>query len=272
MRAIDFLSAVSPVLPQSPVPENSVQHSPKFHRADRGSLIVRSSVLPFRRKPTVVGSPPLSQFTPWLIATAYPLGRYGVVPAYFQQVEVTGRHHLPLSGPMILAPTHRSRWDAIMVPFAAGHDITGRHLRFMVSANEVVGLQGWLIRHLGGFPVDTHRPAIATLRHGVELLQQGQTLVIFPEGDIFRQTVVQPLKPGLARIALQAQGNHTDLGVKIVPIHIRYSRPNVPWRCRVQIHIGAPLVASNYCLSSPKLSAQQLTTDLYHQLSSLGEC
>lgn len=272
MRSIYFSTAVNPILPQSPAPENSVQHSPKFHTAHRGSLIVRSSVLPFHRKRTVPCHPPLSQFSPWLIAAAYPLGRYGVVPAFFQQVEVIGRHHLPLSGPVILAPTHRSRWDAVMVPFAAGHDITGRHLRFMVSADEVTGLQGWLIRRLGGFPVDTHRPAIATLRHGVELLQQSQSLVIFPEGNIFREPQVQPLKPGLARIALQAEVNHPDLGVKIVPIHIHYSSPTVPRRCRVQIQIGAPLLVSNYCLSSPKLSAQQLTADLYRQLSGLGDC
>ncbi len=272
MRLSDFSTAVSPILSQLPVSENSVQHSPKSHHAHRGSLIVRSSVLPFYRKPNVSSAPPLSQFSPWLTTAAYPLGRHGVIPAYFQQVEVTGRDHLPLSGPVILAPTHRSRWDAFLVPFAAGYDITGRHLQFMVSADEVIGLQGWLIRRLGGFPVDTHRPAIATLRHGVEILQQKQTLVIFPEGDIFREPQVQPLKPGLARIALQAEVNHPDLGVKVVPIHIRYSSPNVPWRCHVQIQIGAPLLVSNYCLSSPKLSAQQLMADLHHQLSNLGDC
>lgn len=207
-----------------------------------------------------------SHFSPWLISLAYPLGRYGVVPAYFKQIEVIGRDHLPRSGPTILAPTHRSRWDAVLVPYAAGYDITRRHLRFMVSSDEVTGLQGWFIRRLGGFAVDTRRPAIASLRHGIELLQAGEALVIFPEGNIFRETSIQPLKPGLARLALQAEASQPGLGVQIVPMRLGYSNPVVPWKSSVKIHIGLPLVVADYDLRHPKQSACQLTFDLQNAL------
>jgi len=72
-----------------------------------------------------------------------------------------------------------------------GRGVTGRDLRFMVSADEVRGIQGWF--DLGGFP-DKH-PAITTLRHE-SLLQQGEMLVIFPEGNIFRDGSLHPLKLG----------------------------------------------------------------------------
>ena len=88
-----------------------------------------------------------------------------VVPAYFGAVEVIGQEHIPASGPIILAPTHRARWDSIILPLAAGRPVTGRDLRFMVSADEVKGLQGWLIRRLGGFAVNVKRPTISSLRH-----------------------------------------------------------------------------------------------------------
>ena len=49
-----------------------------------------------------------SQCSSWLASLVYPLGRYLVVPFYFRRVEVVGRENLPRSGPVILAPTHRS--------------------------------------------------------------------------------------------------------------------------------------------------------------------
>lgn len=214
-----------------------------------------------------------SRFVPWMINLAYPLGRKIVVPFYFKEVEVTGREHLPVSGPVILAPTHRSRWDAILVPYAAGWDVMGRHLRFMVSADEVKGLQGWFIRRMGGFPIDTRHPTIASLRHGVDLLQAGEVLVIFPEGDIFREGPIQTLKPGLARLALQAELlGKSHLGVKIVPIYIQYDKPMVPWRSRARLRIGTPLPVSDYVQGSPKQNAKHLTADLQTALEQLTVC
>jgi 1-acyl-sn-glycerol-3-phosphate acyltransferase len=203
-----------------------------------------------------------SHVSPWLAQLIYPLGRYIVLPSYFRSIEVIGQENIPREGPVILAPTHRSRWDSQMLPYSTGRHVTGRDLRFMVSVNEVKGLQGWFIRRLGGFPVDPKHPAIATLRHGVEILCDKQMLVIFPEGAIFQDNQVHPLKVGLARLAIQAESNHPDLGVKIVPMSIRY-RPCTPcWRSTVKITIGTPLSAANYLTGSGKKDAQCLTADL----------
>ncbi|MBW4621012.1 MAG: 1-acyl-sn-glycerol-3-phosphate acyltransferase [Cyanosarcina radialis HA8281-LM2] len=215
-----------------------------------------------------------SRVVPWLTSIAYPLGRYGLLPFYFNRIEVKGREHLPTTGPVILAPTHRARWDALMVPYAAGKDITGRELRFMVSANEMTGLQGFLIRRLGGFPIDTEQPGISSFRHGVELLLDGEAIAIFPEGNIFRDGRVHPLKRGVARIALQAEqearsSGSSGLGVKIVPMSISYSQPIPKWRCQVKIQIGSPLLAADYSQMSAKRGARQLTADLETALKEL---
>lgn len=213
--------------------------------------------------------PAHSRFSPWLLSLAYPVGRFLLFPLYFGRVKVTGREHLPKSGPIILAPTHRSRWDAMTVPFAAGHHITQRHLRYMVSADEVTGLQGWFIRRMGGFPIDTTRPAIASLRHGVDLLGQGEALVIFPEGNIYREPQVQPLKPGLARLAIQAETSTPKLGVKIIPMSIHYDKPDVPWRCNVQVKIGPAIPVAEYTTGRPKQDGKALTHVLQKALESL---
>lgn len=212
-----------------------------------------------------------SRVSPWLENILYPLGRHLVLPSFFGHLEVIGQEHLPQDqSPLILAPTHRSRWDALIVPYVAGRDITGRHLRFMVSANEVTGLQGWFIRRLGGFAVNPAQPTISSLRHGLEILQARETLVIFPEGNIFRDRDLHPLKPGLARLALQAESSQANLGIKIIPIHITYSEPVPHWGCDVRVNIGTPIPVADYRTGSTKQEAQRLTADLTTALSKLG--
>jgi 1-acyl-sn-glycerol-3-phosphate acyltransferase len=231
-----------------------------------------SLAVPMPPAPTVKADFVNSRCDPWLSRLVYPLGRHVVLPFYFEQIEVIGRHHLPQAGPVILAPTHRSRWDALMIPYAAGQDITGRELRFMVTVDEVRGLQGWFIRRLGGFAINTKHPEVASLRHGIEILQNQETLVIFPEGGNLRENrccALNKLHPGLARLALKAEASQADLGIQIVPIATSYSHPSVPWRSRVKIQIGQPLRVADYGLTSPKAAAKQLTNTLQTALQTL---
>ena len=213
-----------------------------------------------------------SRVSPWLTSILYPIGQHLVLPFYFGKIEISGQENLPTSGSVIVAPTHRSRWDAILVPATIGKIATGRDPRYMVSVDEMKGFQGWVIRHMGGFAVDVKRPSIATLRHGVELLQQEEMLVIFPEGGNLqenRERKLNSLQPGLARLALQAELTQPDLGIKILPISIYYSQPNVPWRCEVKIRIGSPILVSEYSTGSIKKDAKRLTQDLELTLKQL---
>lgn len=212
-----------------------------------------------------------SHVSPWLSPLVYSLGHYLVLPLYFRQIEIAGQENVPTTGPVILAPTHRAWWDSILVAYATGRLVTGRDLQFMVSINEFnKGLQGWFIRRLGGFPIDPERPGIAPLRHGVEILQQGQMLVMFPEGNYFRDGYVHPLKPGLARVALNTETSHPGLDVKILPIGISYSQAFPRRGCDVNIRIGSPLRVAEYSTGAVKQNAKQLTADLETALKQLS--
>ena len=212
-----------------------------------------------------------SRCSPWLTPMAYWLGQYLVLPSYFGPITITGQEHIPTAGPVILAPTHRARWDSIVLPLAAGRPGTGRDLRFMVTDDEVKGLQGWFIRRLGGFSVNVRRPTVASLRLGIDLLLNQEMLVIYPEGGIRREDRIHPLKPGLARLAVQAEAAQPDLNVQILPVDIAYGEAYPRWRGPVTIHIGAPLAVSAYLQGDPspealKTGAQQITADLQTHL------
>ena len=216
-------------------------------------------------------APVTSRVCHWLTPILYFLGRRLVLPFYFRQLKVTGQENIPKTGPVILAPTHRSRWDALLIPFAAGKTVTGRDLRFMVTQDEVKGIQGWFIRRMGGFPVNTKQPGIGSIRHSVELLRNGEALVIFPEGNIFQDGQLHPLKSGMARIALQVESSQPNVDLKIVPISIRYSQLVPHWRCDATVTIGSPLNVADYCTKSAKKSAQQLTNNMERAMRSLDE-
>ncbi len=205
----------------------------------------------------------------WLTKIIYPLGQYLVIPGWFREIEVIGREYIPHDGAVILAPTHRTRWDPILVPYAVGPYVTGRSPRFMTSIDETKGIQGWFVQRLGGFAIDTTKPSIASLRHSVELLHNGEMLTIFPEGNIFRDGTLHPLKPGLSRIAMQAEAQKPGLDLKIIPINFNYEHPIARFRDRVSIQIGEPLAVKAYQQFSTKTGAAKLHEDLTRSLENL---
>jgi 1-acyl-sn-glycerol-3-phosphate acyltransferase len=144
----------------------------------------------------------------------------------------------------------------------------------MVTADEVKGVQGWFIRRLGGFAVNVRRPTIASLRYGIDLLLSGEMLVIYPEGGIRRDDRVHGLKPGLGRLAVQAEAARPGLGAQVLPVDIYYGETYPSRGCPVHIHIGTPLAVAPYLAGQDtpealKAGAQQLSHDLKAQLEVL---
>ena len=177
--------------------------------------------------------------SPWLSPLAMLITQDLALPAFFDRVAVRGREHLNAVGSALLAPTHRSRWDALLLPLGAGRRITGRHCRFMVTRDEMQGPQGWLLQRLGCFPVDQGRPTLASLRLAVNLLERGEQLVLFPEGRIHREDEPLRLQQGLARLAQLAKSQGVD--VPVVPVGIAYRHPVPRPGDSAAVVFGAPL-------------------------------
>lgn len=144
-----------------------------------------------------------------------------VLSNYFREKIVLGQENLPMSGAVVLAPTHRARWDALMLTMAAGRRVTGRDCRFMVTLTEMSGLQGWFLNRLGCFPVDQSKPSMKALRYSIDLMVEGHQLVLFPEGKINRSGSPIPLQQGLSRLAQLASKKGVD--VQVVPVGLGYS-------------------------------------------------
>jgi 1-acyl-sn-glycerol-3-phosphate acyltransferase len=181
--------------------------------------------------------------SPWLAPLAMVVTQDLVLPAYFRRITVLGREWLPARGPVLLAPTHKARWDALLLPHAAGRRVTGRDCRFMVTLDEMRGLQGWLLHRLGCFPVNQSRPSLLTLRYALDLLAAGEQLVVFPEGEIRRHRAHRAdglrLHQGLARLALMAASK--GVAVPVLPVGIAYGHAWPRPLDRAALSIGRPL-------------------------------
>lgn len=132
----------------------------------------------------------------------------GVFRLYFR-LKFHGLENIPSQGPYILAPNHQSYLDPfwVSVPFRYP-------LRYMTWDRFIyMPVIGHFIRTLGAFPVKLEKGDRAALRHALEHLKNGGTLMIFPEGGRTRTGEVMPFKPGVIRLAY-------DANVPIVPVSI----------------------------------------------------
>ena len=155
---------------------------------------------------------------------------------------------IPKNCSIILAPTHRSRWDGLILTMAVGRRVTKKDCHFMVTNSEMRGIQGWFLKRLGCFSINQISPSLSVLRYAVNLIASKRQLVVFPEGRINKYGKKIPLKQGLYRLARLAAKKTQS--VIILPIGIAYS--NVPpiFMSKVSLCFGEPLkIEDNATLS-----------------------
>jgi 1-acyl-sn-glycerol-3-phosphate acyltransferase len=211
-----------------------------------------------KRLVTDEGAAPVrSHFSRWLVVLLRPIHAL-LVRLYFR-VESANLDGIPAHGPVLLAVTHRSRWDPVVLYCA-----TRRLLRFPASHDEFVGAQGWFMRRLGSFPIDTRRPAPGALSLCRDLILAGEAVVLFPEGTIFYYPPhqVHPIKPGAAWLALLCQEHRIDGPVPLIPIRIVYSDRYPRFRTRVQICVREPIELRPYLDLPRRVAIRRLTGDL----------
>ena len=161
-----------------------------------------------------------------------------VVSRSWFRLSINGAERVPREGAFVLAPVHRS-----FIDFALVCAVTRRRLRYM-GKDSLWKFKpfGWLLGALGAFPVHRGTADREAVRRSIELAEQGEPLVIFPEGTRRSGPVVQDLFEGAAYVAAKA-------GVPIVPIGIGGSEEalpkgrRLPRPGRIHIEVGEPIPA-----------------------------
>lgn len=162
---------------------------------------------------TAPTSSPVDDVARWVDADPRPLERLlrrttGPLWDHAFQHRAFGAEHVPRTGGFILAPNHSSYLDPFFQVYGQP-----RLVRFMAKSSlfEVPLLRG-ICRAGGAFPVRRGKSDAVAIDIARSILQDGQVLVIYPEGTRFRRSLeLGPARSGAARLALEA-------GVPVVPV------------------------------------------------------
>jgi long-chain acyl-CoA synthetase len=181
-----------------------------------------------------------------------PLGRV------FARITISGLEHLDrIDGPVIFAANHQSHFDgpvildalppkwryrtapAMMKEFFNAHFFPERHTRkqwFTNSLNYYLS-----VLFFNAFPLSqTSSGTRQTLRYMGELIEDGYSILIFPEGRRTEAGEIAPFQPGVGMIA-------SRLGVPVVPVRLEGLDQVLPRHARF------PTVARARCAFGPPI-------------------
>jgi len=156
-----------------------------------------------------------------------------IMNPYFR-VQVGGSiDSLKADGPLIIAPVHRSNLDSMLVAGAST-----RRCRALAKHTMFENKQfAWLIASLGAFPVQRGTADREALRAGRMLLDNGEAMIVFPEGTRQQGQQVGEIFDGVAYLSAKT-------GARVVPVGIAGTGEamgkgtKIPKRERVVVQVG----------------------------------
>jgi 1-acyl-sn-glycerol-3-phosphate acyltransferase len=187
---------------------------------------------------------------------------------------VVGLENVPAKGAAIIASNHLSFSDSFFAPLV----IPGRKVTFMAKAEYFnrKGVKGWFSRvffkSIGQLSVDRSggRASAAGLRTGLEVLQAGELLGIYPEGTRSPDGRLYRGRTGIARMVLES-------GVPVIPCAMvntdRLQPPGqvVPKIVQPEVRFGKPLDFARYAgLETDRLVLRAITDEIMYELMRLS--
>ena len=130
----------------------------------------------------------------------------------YNRLKISGRELIPDARPVIVAANHASNLDPVVVGcvFPGRLRPLGKVQLFRINRPFT-----WLMNNLGVIPLDRESGASAAmaLKNFLELLKNGESLMIFPEGGRSLDGRLKPLEGGVAVLSVST-------GAPIVPPYI----------------------------------------------------
>lgn len=197
----------------------------------------------------------------WLERTSYGVTRLlslGAAKLWFR-VEIRGAERIP-AHPFVLAPVHRSNIDFLLASL-----VTRPRMRYMGKASIWKWrAPGRFFSMLGAFPVHRGSADRESLRTCIRVIENGESLVMFPEGSRRSGPVVDDLFDGATYVAART-------GVPLVPVGIGGSEAAMPPGAKlikprkVVLVVGEPVVVPRGDGTGrvPRRMVRELTEELY---------
>ncbi|MBW3591281.1 MAG: 1-acyl-sn-glycerol-3-phosphate acyltransferase, partial [Actinobacteria bacterium] len=138
----------------------------------------------------------------------------GILGPYLKlayRVRIEGVENFPKEGPVIVVGNHTSFLDSFWIPLAVP-----RRVVFLAKAEYFESWKtAWFFRSLGMIPVKrgSRHMAEAALQTGVEVLEEGGVLGLYPEGTRSPDGRLYRGRTGVARLAVKAKAPVVAIGM-----------------------------------------------------------
>jgi 1-acyl-sn-glycerol-3-phosphate acyltransferase len=190
---------------------------------------------------------------------------------YYKKVKVIHKERINVPGPKLLIANHP---NTMMDAWILGK-LSKEPIYFMTKGTFFnTPFKKWLLRSIGLIPInradDSKTSGVSnsdSFEQCYQLLEQGKTLAIFPEGNSFAEKLLRKLKSGTARIALQTElRNNGELGVQIIPVGLVYLQPE-KFRSSVLVRVGEAIDARPFLplFKDDRLKAARQLTAVFRE-------
>lgn len=157
----------------------------------------------------------------------------GLIVDILHPTKVEGLENLPKNG-ALLCPNHSSNWDPVLLVLK----LPVNYRCHIMAKQELFKnpILGWILRHLGAFPVSRGGTDIQSVKTAIQAIKAGDNLLIFPEGTVIRNGI-----GSVDGLPAHAKGGVAMIGVRtgavMVPVFMDGEKK--PFH-RTRIIIGKP--------------------------------
>ncbi|MFC3038943.1 lysophospholipid acyltransferase family protein [Virgibacillus xinjiangensis] len=171
------------------------------------------------------------------------------------RIKIIGKENIPKEGPVIICSNHTSNFDPPVVGITSPRDI------YFMAKGELFEKRflGKLLLKIHAFPVKRGMKDRNALRRGLEILEEGYTLGLFPEGTRSKTGELGRPLAGAGFFALRSKAT-------IVPCAI--IGPYQPGK-RLKVVYGKPMDMEK--LRNSKASAQEAADAIMEEIKFLKE-
>ncbi len=183
---------------------------------------------------------------------------YWIIAKVFFFIRFDGSENIPRNKACILMGNHQCLLDPITLALCAWD----REIRFMGKKELFdIPVLGRIFTLAHGFPVDRGNMDMSAMRTAIDVIREGHTLGIFPEGTRSRGPQMRPLLGGASLIALRS-------GCPVIPVYIdgnyRLFHP-------IRVTIGSPIKTEDILSGRiNKDACEKLTTRMENSFAELS--
>ena len=132
----------------------------------------------------------------------------------FAELHIEGVNNIPINGPLIFVANHQAYVDPSLISV-----ISPRKVNFVAKSEVFKFLPvAVLLKSYGAHPIKRNRLDLNFFRWAIKILNNGETLCLFPEGTRSNGILKKGL-PGIVHLAVRS-------GVNIIPVGIEGTNKN----------------------------------------------